>query len=807
MIILALSIWGLLCCLILLLSRGIANSTGSASASLSANLTISLNQGGDCSSAIPILAPGRLFGSFFEEFVHAGDGGIYAEKIANRAFQQDIVTKTSFPFHPHRRRHTGSEEGWNIVQGQAARKDLHHLNNATRHFLSMSPRPSAPVVIRNVGYPGGMAVQAEEVLLLSFFVYLQIPSENDGDSAVSLTASLVSPSSAKQSPSTLSKKKTLIIHTNATSPKQDSDIDSLVIPPGVWTKIQMELQVSSLKLDVEHDSYPNRKGRHGQTPFIPCEFQLEAHANTTMSVAVTVVSLVSKTNTWKEEGLFRQDVMEWMTESQPPFLRTPGGCYVEGQSFEGSWDWKQTLGPIEQRPGHFNDRWGYFDTDGLGMLEYLLMAEEMGAKPLLVVNAGCTMKNCLTKANLGSYVQDTLDALEFAMGDAENTVWGAKRAAGGHALPFDLEALGIGNENCHSNLLPQYAYNWLEIASAVRKVYPNLTLALGCETPQQVETVLQMVPAIGAMTNTLVDFHIRYNPKSFLDNAHFFDALPRGENVWPKIFVSEYSSPRRVFPNGVDAAGAVAEAIYMLGMEANGDIVQLASYGDLLANTEDLTLRKSKDYRPPAGISTILIDAKGSIGTPSWIIQTLFMQNQAFNLLPSSLHNAVLTTKSSIPKETKLQIEEWRNGGTIRYEMEGQKESSMLAVSVSTASDGDILVKAANYGTALASIHVQFETHARECTVDTVQVTSMESEAFHRSPPASLMKRILVRGKEIPTAENKETSQFCGIELVCAPFSVHAFKLIVTTSERGPTRVEEDKEPHSYSENAFVRRS
>jgi alpha-L-arabinofuranosidase len=350
---------------------------------------------------------------------------------------------------------------------------------------------------------------------------------------------------------------------------------------------------------------------------IPCHLQIQAKSTapttTSTTVGVTVISLISVERTWKHKGLFRRDVIKWLKESMPPFLRIPGGNFVEGLQWSGEWNWKQTLGPVENRPGHNNDRWGYFTSDGLGMFEYLLLAEEIGAKPLLVINAGCTMVACVSSnAAMEKYIQDAVDAVEFAMGDPKVTYWGAQRAAAGHASPFDLEALGIGNENCRPLHLPHYAHNWFRVALAVRANNPNLPLVLGCETMEQMQNMLQIEPRIGELGNLMYDIHQRHDPKSFLRNAHYFDTFPRNEskaNI--KAFVSEYSSPREAFPEGVDLGGAVAEAIYMLGIEANGDAIQLASYGDLFANRHDL----DKKEHAASGIPTILLDANASFGT------------------------------------------------------------------------------------------------------------------------------------------------------------------------------------------------
>ena len=214
--------------------------------------------------------------------------------------------------------------------------------------------------------------------------------------------------------------------------------------------------------------------------------------------------------------------------------------------------------------------------DGLGMLELLQMADDVGARPLLVVNAGCSVgdKTCVSGTALEPYVQGALDAVEYAIGDA-STVWGGKRAAAGRPVPFDLKALGIGNENCGTGESgKQYARNWYVIATAVRAKYPHIPLVLGCEEQDQMLAMLRVEPRIRTLAD-MYDVHQRKSPAQFLAAAHEFDSYPRTR--YPKLFVSEYSSPRRIFPNWTNVGAAVAEAIYMAGMEANGDVVSIAT--------------------------------------------------------------------------------------------------------------------------------------------------------------------------------------------------------------------------------------
>ena len=282
-----------------------------AAATLAATLTI------DRSSApMPVLSPGRLFGSFFEDFLHAAGGGIYAGKLANRALAQPLANASTGMIC------TGGQGTgpctWSVESGTAARDASAPLSAAVPHGLWLS----AGSVVSNSGFPGGIAVSAGESLSLSLFVLVR-------SGPVSLEARIVD---------------------TATGGMLGSASLLASAPAGVaWRAVKVPL--TALRAS----------GARG------CRLQLRATGGDAAKVGVTVVSLFP-TQTWKgrKNGL-RTDVAAWLNESQPAFIRMPGGCYVEGQDLaSGAWYWKKTLGPIQDRPGHMNDVWGYWTDDGLG---------------------------------------------------------------------------------------------------------------------------------------------------------------------------------------------------------------------------------------------------------------------------------------------------------------------------------------------------------------------------------------------------------------------------------------------------------
>jgi alpha-N-arabinofuranosidase len=257
----------------------------------------------------PILSPGQLFGSFFEDFLHAGEGGAYAEKLSNRALALPLAN-TSF-FRCSGAVGTG-ECTWFVERGTVTRDGSVPLNTAVPNTMWLEPS----AVAANAGFPGGIAVNAGDALRLSLFVYVP------GSGRASIEARLV----------------------DGMEPAGRVLGSTIVTAQGSqWARVEASLDVNV------------SSGSNG------CRFQLINSENSGSRVGVTVVSLFP-TRTWmgRKNGL-RVDVAEWLNESRPAFLRTPGGCYVEGHNLSASgWDWKKTLGPIETRPGHMNDAWGYW---------------------------------------------------------------------------------------------------------------------------------------------------------------------------------------------------------------------------------------------------------------------------------------------------------------------------------------------------------------------------------------------------------------------------------------------------------------
>ena len=306
--------------------------------------------------------------------------------------------------------------------------------------------------------------------------------------------------------------------------------------------------------------------------------------------------------TWKNHGL-RVDLAEAIDLLHPKFLRFPGGCWVEGEDFEHMYHWKNTIGNIDTREPLWNI-WGYNATHGIGYYEYLQMSEDLGAEPLFCINAGVSHKETVTGEKLGPWIQDALDAIEYANGPV-TSVWGSIRAKNGHPKSFNLKYLEIGNENYGKD----YFANYELIAKAVLAKYPGMKLIAndwsgGHPSEPNPE---------------YVDEHYYHNPDWFVFNATKYDNYDR---KGPKIFVGEYAVTSGS-GNG-NLRGAIGEAAWMTGMERNSDIVAMGAYAPLYCN--------ANHKRWP--VNLINFDSNKWYGLPSYYVQEMFSNNQGTVNLP-----------------------------------------------------------------------------------------------------------------------------------------------------------------------------
>ena len=323
----------------------------------------------------------------------------------------------------------------------------------------------------------------------------------------------------------------------------------------------------------------------------------KAHLRIFLASAGTVdlehVSLFP-TDTWKgrENGL-RKDLVQALADTKPGVFRFPGGCIVEGTDLASRYNWKNSVGPVENRPLNEN-RWhytfphrffpDYFQTYGMGFYELFLLAEDMGAEPLPVLSCGlaCQFQNENEEAHvkvcdLQPYIQDALDLIEFANG-ATDTKWGGLRAEMGHPEPFNLKFIGIGNEQWG----PEYPEHLKPFVEAIRKAYPDIKI-IGSSGPNSEGKDFEYLwPEMKKLKVDLVDEHF-YRPEDwFLNSGSRYDNYDR---KGPKVFAGEYACHGKGKKwNHFHAS--LLEAAFLTGVERNADIVHMATYAPLLAHVE-----------------------------------------------------------------------------------------------------------------------------------------------------------------------------------------------------------------------------
>ena len=340
-------------------------------------------------------------------------------------------------------------------------------------------------------------------------------------------------------------------------------------------------------------------------------------------------------DTWKgrKNGL-RKDLVEALRDIQPGVFRFPGGCIVEGTDLDTRYNWKNTVGPVENRPLNEN-RWhytfphrffpDYFQTYGLGFYEFFLLSEEIGAEPLPVLSCGlaCQFQNESEDAHvkvcdLGSYIQDALDLIEFANGDI-NTEWGKLRAEMGHPEPFNLKFIGIGNEQWG----PEYPEHLKPFVDAIRKAYPDMNVIGSSGPNSEGEQFDYLWPEMAKLKVDLVDEHF-YRPEAwFLKEGMRYDKYDR---KGPKVFAGEYACHGRGKKwNHFNAA--LMEAAFMTNIERNADIVHMATYAPLFAHVEGW------QWRP----DMIWFDNLKSVRTCSYYVQQLYSHNKGTNVVPLTM--------------------------------------------------------------------------------------------------------------------------------------------------------------------------
>ncbi|MDH6491690.1 alpha-L-arabinofuranosidase C-terminal domain-containing protein [Streptomyces sp. SAI-127] len=498
-----------------------------------------------------------MYGVFFEDINRAADGGLYAELVQNRSFEYSTADNSSYT----------PLTSWTVSGAGQVVNDDGRLGERNRNYLSLGAGSS----VTNAGYNTGIHV--DEGKKYDFSVWAR------ADAGTVLTVSL-----------------------------QDAD----------------GTLATARKVTVTKDGWAQYRATFTATG-TSSDGRLTVASSA--AAALDMVSLFPRDTYRGEPNGLRKDLAEKIAALQPGFVRFPGGCLVNTGSMEDysaasgwqrqrSYQWKDTIGPVEQRATNANV-WGYNQSYGLGYYEYFRLSEDIGAMPLPVVPAlvtGCGQnKAVVDEALLKRHIQDTLDLIEFANGPASST-WGKVRAKMGHPKPFHLTHIEVGNEE---NLPNEFFARFKEFRAAIQAKHPDIQV-ISNSGPDDSGTTFDTAWQLNKDAKVdMVDEHYYNSPQWFLQNNERYDSYDRNG---PKVFLGEYASQGNTFKNGL------TEAAFMTGLERNADVVKLASYAPLFAN-EDYV-----QWRP----DLIWFNNHASWNSANYEVQKLFMTNVGDRVVPST---------------------------------------------------------------------------------------------------------------------------------------------------------------------------
>ena len=511
----------------------------------------------DASSPAGKVSP-LLYGLMTEEINHAYDGGLYAELLQNRAFLDDAAA----PIH------------WAPVRGDGAAATI-ALDPGQPLNAVIGTSLRVDVTRASTGHAGGVANEG----------YWGIPVRPGARYRASFFA--------KAAPGFTGPVTIAIESEDGKIPYASGRVSGL---SQAWKHYELTLTTGKAE--------PTARARVVLTVDRPG------------TIWLGLVSLFPPTYKNQANG-FRPDLLQMMIDMRPGFLRFPGGNYLEGDRIADRFEWKKTLGPLSERPGHMAP-WGYRSTDGLGLHEFLLWAEAMNAEPVLAVYAGYSLKGAYAKPgpDLAPHVQDALDEIEYVTG-AATSQWGSLRARAGHPAPFKLTYVEIGNEDFFDRS-GSYDQRFAQFHAAIKARYPDLQIisTVGFEHPES--------QRVRSVTPDVVDEHYYRTVDAFLKAARGqYDTYNR---KGPKIFVGEWGAYETPFepwnPRSRGEAptpnmrAAIGDAAWMTEMERNSDLVIMHCYAPLLVNVNP----GARQWRP----NLIGYDALRVYGSPSYHAIKLF---------------------------------------------------------------------------------------------------------------------------------------------------------------------------------------
>jgi alpha-N-arabinofuranosidase len=629
----------------------------------------------DASNYQAEIAP-TMYGIFFEDINFAADGGLYAELVKNRSFEFTLP-KIGW-LEPNSDRHSyNSESGISMVVQQS-------LKATNTNFLRVQVTNAKGYELINEGFRG-MGIKKNE--------------------SYDFSISCANPLGITKIIAEIIDEEKKVIGSTSIEPRS-----------GQWTSYETSFKASAT---VE-------------------KAQLRLRFEGKGSIDIDFVSLFPQ-DTWKgrKKGL-RKDLVRLIDDLNPGFLRFPGGCIVEGRTLERRYQWKKTVGPVADRTSLIN-RWNtefnhrltpdYFQSFGIGFFEYFQLAEDLGAAPLPILGCGMACQfntgELVPMDELGPYIQDALDLIEFANG-SKDTPWGKLRYEMGHPEPFNMKYIGIGNEQWG----PEYIKRYKEFDKAIKAQYPEIIVVSGSGPFPDGDFFEYGWKELKELNAAIVDEHYYRSPEWFRANADRYDSYDRNG---PKVFAGEYAAQSVAIASPENENNwdcALSEAAFMTGIERNADLVTMTSYAPLMAHTEGWQWKTD----------LIWFNNLTSYGTPSYYVQKMYGQNAGTQLL-----HTVLNGEKAIGQE------------------------NLYASAVFDEKTNEIIVKVVNTSTNTNKIKIDLKGRSVEPQIVTETLAYPELDAVNSIAfPSKISTKI---------AEQPWNTKTNRITLAAQSFTVIKFKL------------------------------
>lgn len=600
-------------------------------------------------------------GLMTEEINHSYDGGLYAEMIQNRAFLDSAAT----PAH------------WSVVNdnGSAATIKL-DAANSFNDKLTMSLKLTVTEAAKN--HPAGVANSG----------YWGIPVQPHARYRASILARAESDFTGPVTLSIVSEDGRTVYATGRFSGLTEN-----------WKKFELTLKTGKV------------------APTAAARFAIMLDRPGT--VWLGLVSLFPPT--WNDQpNGFRQDLMQMLVDLNPKFLRFPGGNYVEGDTVETRFDWRQTIGPVEERHGH-PCPWGYRSTDGLGLLEFLEWCEDMKAEPVLAVYAGYSLKGAHVNPgpDLEPFVQEALEEIEYVTGGV-NTRWGARRAKDGHPAPFKLNCVEIGNEDWFDKS-KTYDARFAQFHDAIKSRYPQL---------KTISTIGNDQPETARVHSRQPDMTDEHYYRSVDEFIHMSPEYGRKYDRTPEIFVGEWAAYETSFPPWdkrsqnepptPNLKAAIGDGVFLAAMERSSDLIRMQCYAPLFVNVSP----GARQWRP----NLIGYDALSSYGSPSYYALQMFSRNLGDEIL--SVESLETSVQGSATRDSKT-------GEIIVKLVNPQPVAESLNIEIK----GNVSLASKARAITLAGMPEDTNSisHPRKVVPVTTVVRDVKTRFAHTLPPNSIV--------------------------------------------------------------------